>query len=269
MRSTSVWTQTIWPGCTFAPTVTARSASRSRVAWSMGGNPTLGTIRAVMATLVEQWDAIIAAQPRDWSFLDLELVLRDSSTSEEIALVLSPLNPWHQRDWRTGIFRFRTARAFGYGSATELCRKRLQTLASLSVVGTLRAPRGLSHVRPGATQGARWGHRRWGGERRRPAGGRRPEQRRRPSRDPRPGDRRPNAVLGAHAVEHGRARFRRGAGRRRPHHLGQRPAGRRSRRRLPEHAARGLRDARPRGRRPSRAPRSASSRAARRRSARP
>jgi hypothetical protein len=114
----------------------------------------LGTIRAAVATLVEQWDAIIAAQPKDWSFIDLELVLRDSSTSEEIALVLSPLNPWHQRDWRTGVFRFRTARAFGYGTATELCRKRLDTLDSLSVVGTLRPLRGLSDVRPVATQGA-------------------------------------------------------------------------------------------------------------------
>ena len=107
-----------------------------------------------MATLVEQWDAIIAAQPKDWSFLDIELVLRDASTSEEIALVLSPLNPWHQRDWRTGVFRFRTARTFGYGSATELCRKRLGTLDSLNVAGKLQALRGLSDVRPVSTQGA-------------------------------------------------------------------------------------------------------------------
>ena len=52
------------------------------------------------------------------------------------------------------MFRFRTARAFGYGSATELCRKRLETLDSLGVVGTLRPLRGLSDVRPVATQGA-------------------------------------------------------------------------------------------------------------------
>lgn len=107
-----------------------------------------------MATLVEQWNAMIAAQPKDWSFLDVELVLRDASTTEEIALVLSPLNPWHQRDWRTGIFRFRTARAFGYGTATELCRKRLETLDSLGVVATLKPLRRLSDVRPVATQGA-------------------------------------------------------------------------------------------------------------------
>ena len=107
-----------------------------------------------MATLVEQWDAIIAAQLKDWSFLDLELVLRDSSTSEEIALVLSPLNPWHQRDWLNRRVPLPHGAGFGYGTATELCRKRLDTLDSLSVVGTLRPLRGLSDVRPVATQGA-------------------------------------------------------------------------------------------------------------------
>ena len=92
--------------------------------------------------------------PTDWSCLDLELRLRDAASSEEVALVLSPLNPWHQRDWRTGVFRFRTARSFGYGTAAELCRKRLGTLDSLGVAGTLRRLRSIADVRPVATQGA-------------------------------------------------------------------------------------------------------------------
>lgn len=106
-----------------------------------------------MATLCEQWDGILARQPADWSFMDLELRLADASVSEETALVLSPLNPWHERDWRTGVFRFRAAHTFGYGTAAELCRKRLNTLDTLGVGGTLRLLRRQSDVRPVATQG--------------------------------------------------------------------------------------------------------------------
>ena len=107
-----------------------------------------------MATLVEQWDALIGAQPADWSALDCELTLLDAAISEEVALVLSPLNPWHKRDWRSGVFHFRAAHRFGYGTAAEVCRKRLGTLDSLGVVGTLTQLRSISDVRPVATQGA-------------------------------------------------------------------------------------------------------------------
>ena len=107
-----------------------------------------------VASLVEQWDALIAGLPADWSACDVELRLLDAAASEEVALVLSPLNPWHQRDWRSGVFRFRTARRFGYGTAAELCRKRLGTLDSLHVVGSLKRLRSISDVRPVATQGA-------------------------------------------------------------------------------------------------------------------
>ena len=94
-----------------------------------------------MQGLVEQWDAIVEAQPADWSSLYLELRLRDAAQSEECALVICPLNPWHDDDWRSGVFHFRAARSFGYGAAAELCRKRLGTLDSLDVVGRLRLER--------------------------------------------------------------------------------------------------------------------------------
>jgi hypothetical protein len=106
-----------------------------------------------MQTLAAQWDEIIARQPEDWSTIDVELELMDASQSEEVALVLSPLNPWHQRDWRSGIFRFRGAHAFGYGTAAELCRKRLGTLDSVGVSGTLRVLSRMADVRPVGTQG--------------------------------------------------------------------------------------------------------------------
>ena len=56
--------------------------------------------------------------------------------------MLSPLNPWHERDWRSGVFRFRAAHTFGYGAAAGLCRKRLGTLDSLGVQGTSAAALG-------------------------------------------------------------------------------------------------------------------------------
>jgi hypothetical protein len=103
--------------------------------------------------LASQWDAIVQRQPDDWSFIDLQLTLRDASVSEEAGLVLCPLNPWHERDWRSGVFRFRAAHTWGYGAAAELCRKRLDTLDRLGVTGTLRLLKHLSDVKPVATQG--------------------------------------------------------------------------------------------------------------------
>jgi hypothetical protein len=106
-----------------------------------------------MLALADQWDTIVARQPEDWSSIDVELELMDASQSEEVALVLSPLNPWHQRDWRSGVFRFRAARSFGYGTAAGLCRKRLSTLDSVGVRGTLRVESRMADIRPVATQG--------------------------------------------------------------------------------------------------------------------
>ena len=106
-----------------------------------------------MASLTEQWDAIVDRQPDDWSSMYLQLDLRDAAQSEETALALSPLNPWHEVDWRSGVFRFRAARIFGYGSAPELCRKRLGTLDTVGVVGTLKLTRRVSDIRPVHTQG--------------------------------------------------------------------------------------------------------------------
>jgi hypothetical protein len=116
-------------------------------------SPGHGTIPAMPATLVEQWDAIVAAQPSDWSSLFLELRLRDAVQAEECALVMSPLNPWHEGDWRSGVFHFRAAHTYGYGAAAQLVRKRLGTMDEVGIVATLRLERRLSDVRPVSTQG--------------------------------------------------------------------------------------------------------------------
>jgi len=107
-----------------------------------------------MQSLAEQWDEVIARQPSDWSSLYLELRLRDPAQSEETALAISPLNPWHDGDWRTGVFHFRAAHRYGYGAAAQLCRKRLGTLDAVGIHGTLRLERQISDVRPVHTQGA-------------------------------------------------------------------------------------------------------------------
>ena len=106
-----------------------------------------------MQDLATQWDDIVARQPDDWSSMTIELELLDASESEETALVLSPLNPWHERDWRSGVFRFRAAHTFGYGTAAQLCRKRLSTLDTVGVKGTLRLLSRIADVRPIGTQG--------------------------------------------------------------------------------------------------------------------
>ena len=51
------------------------------------------------------------------------------------------------------MFRFRGAHAFGYGTAAELCRKRLATLDSVGVSGSLRVLSRMDDVRPVGTQG--------------------------------------------------------------------------------------------------------------------
>jgi hypothetical protein len=104
-------------------------------------------------SLTEQWDEIVDRQPADWSSMYVELRLRDAAQSEEAALAMSPLNPWHDDDWRSGVFHFRAANRYGYGSAAGLCRKRLGTLDAVGIAGTLRLERRVLDVKPVATQG--------------------------------------------------------------------------------------------------------------------
>src|SRR4029079_19823923 len=94
------------------PSRSFNRSSTGRTVPKLGGPP--------MQQLAEQWDQILARQPEDWSSMNIELELLDANQSEESALVLSPLNPWHERDWRRGIFRFRAAQTFGYGTAPPL-----------------------------------------------------------------------------------------------------------------------------------------------------
>ncbi len=106
-----------------------------------------------MLTLVDAWDAAIAAEPEDWSHATVELTLADPERMEEAALLICAANPWHGETWRTGILRFRVARTFGYGASAQLVRGLLGRLDGQQIGGDLRIVSSLDAVLPVATQG--------------------------------------------------------------------------------------------------------------------
>ena len=75
--------------------------------------------------------------------------------TEEVVVVLAPLNPWRRDDdYRSGVLRFRAARTVGYGAAPGLVATRLRQLAG--VEGELEVLRSIDADRPIATQGPSW-----------------------------------------------------------------------------------------------------------------
>jgi hypothetical protein len=106
-----------------------------------------------MLTLVDAWDAAVAAEPDDWSHATVELVLADPERMEEAALLACAANPWHGETWRTGILRFRVARTFGYGASAQLVRGLLGRLDGAQIGGQLRIVSSLDAVLPVSTQG--------------------------------------------------------------------------------------------------------------------
>lgn len=106
-----------------------------------------------MPTLVEAWDAALAAEPDDWSHATVELVLDDSERMEEAALLACAANPWHGDTWREGILRFRVARSFGYGASAELVRGLMGRLDTAGIGGRLRIVSSLDAILPVSTQG--------------------------------------------------------------------------------------------------------------------
>ncbi len=108
-----------------------------------------------MASLADQWAAILEAESEDWSHLALELRLADPEHTEEVVVVLAPLNPWRRDDdYRSGVLRFRAARTIGYGAAPGLVGVRMRQL--VGVEGELEVLRSVDADRPVATQGPSW-----------------------------------------------------------------------------------------------------------------
>jgi hypothetical protein len=105
-------------------------------------------------TLLESWDAALAAMPSDWSELYCELELTSTDYLERAALLTAPLNPSRFDD--TPGFRFRVASHAGYGASPEMVRRCLQRLDENGIRAEIRVLRVLSASNHVATQGPVW-----------------------------------------------------------------------------------------------------------------
>jgi hypothetical protein len=110
--------------------------------------------RAAWPPLEEAWLSAAAALPEDWSDLYAEVELASSAFLDRGALLLAPLNP--SRPDRGLTFRFRVARTFGYGAASEMARRCLTRLDEEGINGRLAILWALSDSKAVATQGPVW-----------------------------------------------------------------------------------------------------------------
>jgi hypothetical protein len=108
----------------------------------------------IRPSLAGTWDAEVARLPPDWSDLYCEVRLTSTDYLERAALLMSPLNP-ARYGGETG-FRFRVARAFGYGASAEMTRRCLERLDEEGIRGSFRLIRVLADTYPNATQGPVW-----------------------------------------------------------------------------------------------------------------
>jgi hypothetical protein len=96
----------------------------------------------------------VIALPPDWSDLYGEVELASSDHLERAALLLAPLNP--TRVPRRSAFRFRAARAFGYGASPQMTARSLERLDADGIPGRLTVLRVLSGTHNVDTQGPVW-----------------------------------------------------------------------------------------------------------------
>ena len=106
------------------------------------------------APAAEQWDALVALLPPDWSDVYGEVELVSSDHLDPAALALGPVNPTRFGDER--VFRFRCARLFGYGAAPVMVRRSLERLDEQAIPATVRILSVLSDTKPVGTQGPVW-----------------------------------------------------------------------------------------------------------------
>jgi len=109
---------------------------------------------AERSSLADAWDAALAALPADWSDLLCEIELTSSDHLDPVALRLAPINPL-RRPGRPG-YRFRAARAAGYGASTGMVRRCLERLDQDGVPGEVRVIEAMSDSHHVGTQGPVW-----------------------------------------------------------------------------------------------------------------
>ena len=103
------------------------------------------------SSLAAAWDDLVAGLPDDWTDLLCLIELRSSDDLPPAALALAPVNP--SRHGKTLGFRFRVARAYGYGTAPGMARRCLERLDEQGLRGTLTLLEAFSDTRPVSTQG--------------------------------------------------------------------------------------------------------------------
>lgn len=106
------------------------------------------------SSLADAWVAALAELPSDWSDLLCELELTSTDHLEIAALVLAPINPL-RRPGAPG-YRFRAARAAGYGASTGMVRRCLQRLDEGGIPGSVRVLEAMSDSHHVGTQGPVW-----------------------------------------------------------------------------------------------------------------
>jgi len=86
--------------------------------------------------LAEDFDAIVASLPPDWTHLQFDLRIDDESRYVELAPIVAQVNAWplSKADYH---WRFNTMRAFGHAAAPETVHGTLTALDRLGVTGEL------------------------------------------------------------------------------------------------------------------------------------
>jgi hypothetical protein len=105
-------------------------------------------------SLAEEWAALVAALPPDWSHLLAEVQLDSSDFVDRAALLMGPANPTLVDGIRT--LRFRAARSVGYGVSVGMAERCLERLDGESITGRVAIVHVVSEARPVATQGPVW-----------------------------------------------------------------------------------------------------------------
>lgn len=88
--------------------------------------------------LADDFRAVVASLPPDWTQLELDLRIDDEDRYIEAATLLTQINamPYSRHDWH---WRLRAAREFGHAAAAETVHGALTTLDDLGIGGELVA----------------------------------------------------------------------------------------------------------------------------------
>jgi hypothetical protein len=101
--------------------------------------------------LAEQFDALLAELPQDWSDALFEIEPLSSAWLDRVALLCAPVNPTRSRESRS--FLFRCAKRAGYGASAGMARRCLQRVDEEGITGEARLLQVLAETNPVGTQG--------------------------------------------------------------------------------------------------------------------